>query len=101
MTVPNDDRRKNNAPSPAGGRSREVVAALFAAGSRHVGTAVQHRLAICCAASDCARICRWLTKGPAILDAYCMHPDRPAPAAGRNLYDALADPAFSCPAGLF
>jgi len=78
---------------------RRSLAVLFDRGQAEA--AARHRLAVCCAASDCGRICRWLVKGPGIADAYCMHPAQPADQARRPIYAALADPAFACPAGLF
>lgn len=58
----------------------------------------QWRLSLCCRASACGRLCTRLVKGPGKANVYCVDVRG---GTRRNLYEALADPAFVCPDGVF
>jgi len=57
------------------------------------------RLGWCCRASACGRICERLVKGPGATNVVCV--DLAADRVVLNLYDALREPSFACPAGWF
>jgi len=59
---------------------------------------VHQRLTLCCRATQCGRICRRLIKQPGKAGVWCV--DLPA-GQKVNLYDALAQPEFQCPEGVF
>ncbi len=72
-----------------------MIADPFARGETAAPAA--HRVAECCHASPCGRLCRRLIKGPG-LQAWCGDV-----RTGRriDLYAALADPGFACAEELF
>lgn len=52
----------------------------------------------CCVASACGRLCPHLIKGPGVSQVKCLDPETGELA---HLYEALADPEWRCPQGLF
>jgi len=77
-------------------RRRIVSDDLFATGrGEH---AIRQRLTWCVTAAECGRICPRLVKGPGVASVACLDV---ASGSTLDLYPALADPAFRCPAGLF
>ena len=59
---------------------------------------VAQRLAQCCHASECDRLCPRLVKGPGISQVACVNIET---GEQRPLYESLEDPDFECPEGLF
>jgi len=56
------------------------------------------RLAACCHASNCGRLCPRLIKQPGKTGVWCVDL---AAHTSTDLYAALSDPAFHCPEGRF
>ena len=73
----------------ADGRPEYATKALF-----------KQRLAQCTHASECGRLCRFLVKLQSIEAVYCNGRTKTNKDAVM-LYDALEDPEFECPLGLF
>jgi len=88
MTCPKRSRRSASS-------NREAIATLFVKGKAEA--AFFHRYSICMRASPCGRACARLVKPPG-LRAFCV--DLQANARV-DLYEALKDPDFRCPEGLF
>ncbi len=86
--------------------TREVLAAMYGnlIGSGRAEYAKEslfkQRLAQCVHASECGRLCRFLVKLQSIDAVYCHGATKTAEGAVK-LYDALEDPEFECPLGLF
>lgn len=74
---------------------REAIQSLFA---RNAKAAFNHRLSICCHATDCGRLCPRLVKGPGIAIVKCVDVQTGQQA---DLYEALAKAEFACPLDLF
>ena len=77
-------------------RRRWVIAELYEAG--RIEHAARQRLTWCCRASDCGRICERLIKGPGKMLVSCADVNT---GEQIDLYAAIADPTFQCPAGLW
>ena len=76
--------------------ARDLMTIVFERAGPEV--AGRHRLELCCRASDCGKLCRWMVKGPGLDLVRCTHPDLPEPV---SLYGALGDREFICPDGRF
>ena len=79
--------------------SRAVIASMFERGNP--ADALSHRLFQCTHATKCRCLCERLMKdaGKATVHCWSNYPDRPAKMV--YLYEALENPAFECPLGLF
>jgi hypothetical protein len=76
---------------------RGVVGGLFAAGKSK--PAARLRQEICLHATECGLICERLVKGYGKAQVHCVDPDTGKAVA--TLYEALENPEFTCPIGLF
>ena len=63
--------------------------------------AAQHKLALCCRATECGRLCDWFYKRIGKRQVWCKHPDRSAIEQVICLYDLLDKPEAQCPGGHF
>jgi len=88
--------RTRSAPADVPAQRREAIYQLFCHGENDA--AFMERLACCCRASRCGRLCNRLVKAPGAAKVYCV-----AVKTGTKtlLYRALADPDFACPEGRF
>ena len=73
--------------------TRDSIAVLFERGN--IKGAFAHRLTQCAHASECGRLCKRLVKGLGVSQIHCVNEE------AVNLYEALENPDFICPEGLF
>ena len=78
----------------------EIYARVLAAHGQEkaVAAMLAHRLAQCTHASECGRLCARLVKGPGVSEIYCVDIET---GEKTPLYEALENPDFECPLGLF